>query len=78
MGGGCLAVSLLDDEGTEERTHGSAAADVRIPYSGKEREGVGGNEKLGKRQSTVISFSASFPSLSLPSSPIAPLRHSSH
>ena len=34
-------MSLLDDEGTEERTHartdGSAAADVRIPYSGKER-----------------------------------------
>ena len=80
MGGGCLAVSLLDDEGTEERTHGSAA-DVRIPYSGKvrEREGVGGNEKLGKRQSTVISFSASFSLfLSLPPSPIAPLRHSSH
>ena len=84
MGGGCLAVSLLDYEGTEERTpgrtDGSAAADVRIPYSGEgEREGVGGNEKLGKRQSTVISFSASFSLfLSLPSSPIAPLRHSSH
>ena len=62
----CLAVSLLDDEGTKERTDGrtdGSAADVRIPYSrGRERERVCeretscGNEKLGEEAINSYQF----------------------